>query len=210
MGALHRTVAARLIGLVAVSAVALTACASSATTAGHAGPASSAPAAASSSASAPVPAPVAAPACPAKYEATNSVWVPAQPHGVDGQGGLVPSSVPSAAVVCAYLHPDNGALTGSHPLTGSLAAIPATMSSAPAKTDSAVPCPQYFRAVDADDYLIGLAYPAGQLWVAVPRFHCAGASNGEFTTTTNLGDTVNAWYEASTATAVASPSPTQS
>jgi hypothetical protein len=206
MGALHRTVAAQLIGLVAVSAVVLTACASSATTAGRDAPASNgstASAAASSSAAVPV----AAPACPAKYQATNSVWVPAQPQGVDGQSGLVPKSAPSAAVICAYLHPDNGALTGSHALTGSLAAIPATMGSAPAKTDSAIlPCPQYFRAVDADDYLIGLAYPGGQLWVAVPRFHCSGASNGEFTTTTNLGDTVNAWYEAGAATAVASPS----
>jgi hypothetical protein len=206
MGALHRTVTARLIGLVAVSAVALTGCASSATTAARDAPArngSTASAAASSSAAVPV----AAPACPAKYEATNSVWVPTQPRGVDGQSALVPASVPSAAVICAYLYPDNGALSGSHALTGSLAAIPATMSSAPAKTDSMpVPCPLYLQPADADDYLIGLVYPTGQLWVSAPRFHCAGASNGEFTTSTNLGATADAWYQASNATATPSPS----
>jgi hypothetical protein len=136
--------------------------------------------------------------------------VPASPDGVDGAAQLVPKQTPLAAVVCAYRQPDQGALTGAHQLTGSLAAVPAALSTAPSSAGAPVAaCPLYFRAVDADNYLIGLRYAAGQLWVSAPGFHCSGSGNGVFTSSENLALTVaSVWYDASHASLpVSSSSP---
>jgi len=201
MGMIPRSISA---GLLAVVTLSLVGCASAAGSAGSSGSAAS-----TSSAGAITTAiTIAPPTCPPKYDATNSIWVPTQAQGVDGLSRLAPSSTPTAALVCAYLHTTaDGGLTGSKQLTGDLAPLAGALSAAPAAATAApVACPQYFRAVDADDYLIALRYPAGLLWISAPRFHCAGSGNGVFTSSANFGDRADAWYQAGVASATASPS----
>ena len=174
-------------GLLAVVALGLAGCASASVSAGSS----------SSTGSITTAATIAPPNCPSKYDGTNSIWVPALPQGVDGPGRLTPNSTPTAALVCAYLHTTaDGGLTGSRQLTGDLAPLASALSAAPSAASAApVACPQYFRAVDADDYLIALRYPAGLIWVAAPRFHRAGSGNGIFTSSANFGDQADAWYQ---------------
>lgn len=50
--------------------------------------------------------------------------------------------------------------------------------------------------MDADNYLIGLNYAAGTVWVAAPGQHCEGAFNGYFRTSVNLRSFADASYRA--------------
>src|SRR5262245_49750411 len=73
----------------------------------------------------------AGPSCPARFNTADNLWVPAPPTGLDGHDRLAPTASPSAAVVCAYRHGDDGALTGARPLGGDLTAVPAALGWAP-------------------------------------------------------------------------------
>ena len=132
--------------------------------------------------------------CPVQYNTVvNEPWVPVDPEGVDGKARMVPDETPTTVRVCAYLHDDHGALTAERAVHGDLAAVTQTLTWLPSGTNS-FPCPTYLAATDSDNYLIGLSYADGRVWVAAPGNHCAGASNGEFRTTANLSALADAAY----------------
>ena len=112
--------------------------------------------------------------------------VPARPDGVDGTDRLVPDATPTGVIVCAYLHDDRGALTGARALSGALSAVSETLSWEPRGTTDSWPCATYLAITDGDNYFIGLTYADAAVWVAAPGDHCAGASNGRFSTPANL------------------------
>jgi hypothetical protein len=121
--------------------------------------------------------------CPGRYPATG---VPAPAHGVDGTGRLVPNSTPTNVIICAYLE-HRGALTAGRSLRGDLSAVTDTLTWLPRGDASEFLCPLAPPVSGFDDnFLIGLSYPDGAIWVAAPGSTCDGASNGEFTTAANL------------------------
>lgn len=132
--------------------------------------------------------------CPAQYDtAASDPWVPDGPEGVDAASRMVPDETPTSVRVCAYLHGDDGALTGDRALQGDLDAVTQTLTWLPRGTNS-FPCAAYLAVTDGDNYLIGLSYADGRVWVAAPGNHCDGASNGEFRTTMNLMAFADAAY----------------
>ena len=140
---------------------------------------------------------VAALACPARY-AKQAPWVPGKPAGVDGRSRLVPQQIPRSALICAYAGRNNAkqmagwALSGRRSLTGSLAGLAAQLSRQPRR----LPGQQIVCTLvggPQTNYLIGLVYPGGTMWVAVtdePN-QCVAASNGEFTSTGIIGPVVS-------------------
>jgi hypothetical protein len=127
--------------------------------------------------------------CPTRYLGQGlRSWVPAIPQGVDGTRRLVPRRPPSAAVVCAYLQRDGGALTGARPLrhrdalTAALTYLPSFGSA------TAYSCFTYLDGEDDDNFLIKLTYPDGELWVSTPHESCPGVpTNGVFASRTSIG-----------------------
>lgn len=128
--------------------------------------------------------------CPTTYRhasAPTTGWVPADPTGIDGTKRLAPNETPRQAVVCAYLGPDVGSITGERALTGDLGPVTETLTWQPRPLPGqGRACVQYLAMTDGDDYLIGLTYADGTEWVSVPGDHCKGATNGEFETQANL------------------------
>jgi hypothetical protein len=147
------------------------------------------------------PAPVSpALACPHQYEGKATPWVPRPPTIVDAGRRLVPDRTPAHVVVCAYLPPTNRPvgtwrkLTGRTELRGDLAAVRATLTWQPAGRQQG--CPLYATPTDLQNYLVGLSYRGGSVWVSVPGDHCEGASNGRFDTPRNLRPWAAAAYTA--------------
>ena len=148
--------------------------------------------------------------CPQASEQPTGArpWVPAQPAGVDGSSHLVPDVTPTRAVICAYLPPNppasppaetaGAALTGSVQLSGDLSGIPADLTWMPRELTTSRPCDAMLASTDADNYLLGLTYADGTLWVGVPGDHCTGSSNGRFVSTANLRAQTAASYAAGT------------
>ena len=135
--------------------------------------------------------------CPTKYvhAMRGKLWVPAPPRGVDATAHLAPDETPAHVVVCAYVTPTSLALTGAKQLTGDLAATTATLTRLPRHDPSpARVCATYMTPADSENYLIGLTFSRGTLWVSVPGQHCQGASNGVFDTDQNLRDYAAASY----------------
>ena len=135
-------------------------------------------------------------------------WVPASPAGLDGSSRLVPDVTPTHAVVCAYLPPNppasppyrttGAALTGSVELTGDLSGIPTDLTWMPRQLTNGRLCDAMLQGTDNDNYLLGLTYPDGTLWVGVHGNHCSGSSNGQFVSTANLRAQAAASYAAGT------------
>jgi hypothetical protein len=148
---------------------------------------------------APVPAaPVVSLACPKSVPAGSrtSAWLPAAPRGLDGSARLAPLRVPARVVVCAYIGPRSTAgRTGSVLLTGDLGGVAGDLAWIP-PSQTIGECADYLRPADGDYYLIGLSYPGASEWVAAPGNHCAGSSNGVFSSSVNLSGRASAWYQA--------------
>lgn len=107
---------------------------------------------------------------------------------------LVPATTPVHAVVCAYLHPDAGRLTGSRVVDRGLATLPGMLAWLPPQNAAAQGCTLDIRPTDGDSYLIGLSYPSGTMWVSAPGNHCLGSSNGRFVTSTHVAtETISAY-----------------
>lgn len=143
------------------------------------------------------PAAVAPLACPeTSRQSGPTPWVPTLPSGSDGSSRLVPDVTPTYAVVCAYLNTTD--LSGNVALTGDLSGIPADLTWMPRQLTASRPCTADLRATDNDNYLLGLTYPDGTLWVGVPGNHCTGSTNGRFVSTANLRAQTAASYAAGT------------
>ena len=137
--------------------------------------------------------PVAVLTCPEVFGG-KPPWVPAGPTGVDGHSRLVPVDVPARALVCAYPGTNyekkqSGWKLGSgRTLSAGLDRLAAELTWLPrgrarGGVCSAVGGPQ-------TDYLIGLSYPGGVVWVssADEPNQCIGTSNGNFASRFGLGD----------------------
>jgi hypothetical protein len=124
--------------------------------------------------------------------------VPAKKQGLDGAARPAPLREPARAIVCAYIRsPTTAAESGSVLLTGDLSGVMNDLAwMAPARALPARPCTADLLLTDGDYYLIGLSYSGSTEWVAAPSNHCAGSSNGVFTSTANLSGRASAWYEA--------------
>lgn len=145
-----------------------------------------------SSAAVPSAAQVAA-ACPARVESkTAPLSVPAPPHGVSAGDRLVPDRVPSVVIVCAYLQGETR--TGARALSGNLGAVTNSLTWLPPPNPTRQGCLSYLARTDFDSYLIQLRYGSATVWVAAPGNHCTGASNGEFSTSSNLRDLTSEAY----------------
>ena len=126
--------------------------------------------------------------CPAKYQLGKpgepyTGWVPASPTMPTG-GQLVPNSTPNEAVVCAY--------RGAAPLTpartevrGDLQLITADLAHIVVRESQHL-CLTYLALSDGQNYLIGLRYERGTVWVSVPGNHCLGSTNGRDASPVNL------------------------
>lgn len=143
---------------------------------------------------APTAASLAAPTCPGTFVASRSQpWVPARPSGVDGTARLVPDRTPTRVLVCAYLHGDNGALTGKRELA-ELAPATDTLAWEPKGPPRTNTCTLNLAMTDGDNFLIALKYGAATVWVSAPGNHCVGSSNGVFDSPANLRSWANSSY----------------
>jgi hypothetical protein len=120
------------------------------------------------------------PRCPRTYHG-----VPDVQNRFDSPRRLVPTSPPDAAVVCAYLRGKH-ALTGSRHVAGGLTNVPYTLAWTPPHLPGWEACTSDLRSTDGDQYLLGLRYAAGIVWVLAHGNHCEGAGNGIFSTNVNL------------------------
>ena len=128
-------------------------------------------------------------------ERRTNPWLPAAPRGLDGSARLAPLAVPARVIICAYIGPRSSAgKSGSVLLTGDLSGVMSDLAWIP-PTKAGV-CADYLRPADGDYYLIGLSYPRSTEWVAAPGNHCAGSSNGVFSSSANLSARASAWYQA--------------
>jgi hypothetical protein len=141
----------------------------------------------------------AAPTCPTKLTGAPPT-VPAPPtKGLDATDRLVPAEAPLHAVVCRYgadqardgrtkpsKNADPVSATGARQLTGGLNAIPADLLLPPRSADFA--CAGVGIGAHAD-YLMGLSYPTGTIWLTSPSVDdCTESGNGRFTTYGAFGD----------------------
>ena len=134
-----------------------------------------------------VPRPSPALNCPASYgngKPATQPWVPAPPTVSDSAGRLVPAQAPGHAVVCAFLH-GSARPTGSRQLASTeLPALAAALAWTPRPPVGV--CTADLSSTDGDNYLIGLRYPHGTVWVGVAGDHCSGTTNGAFSSARNL------------------------
>lgn len=145
-------------------------------------------------------------ACPAAYQQTRNDtngWVPHGPRGLNGDDRLVTTATPTHVVVCAYLDGADPSVTktitlsGRSVLTGSLSGLVTTLSRLPRLNASRnTACASVLTQADTRAYLFGLRYGSATLWVSAPGYHCAGSTNGSFTTGTNLSADAAASYQA--------------
>ncbi|PZS18538.1 MAG: hypothetical protein DLM57_06085 [Pseudonocardiales bacterium] len=145
-------------------------------------------------------------ACPGRSQQhlvlnPSDYWVPAQAQGVDARQRLVPNRTPAHVVVCAYLQ--GPALTGHKELRGDLATVTAALTWTPPSRLHPLACTDVLLITDADNYLVGLSYASGMIWVAAPGNHCAGSSNGQFTVDQSAAVLASSWYKSGAATAPA-------
>jgi hypothetical protein len=133
-------------------------------------------------------------------------WVPQRPTGVDGRSRLVPLQPPQRALVCTsggesiFASRRAGGSPGRIPpggrvLSSGLDRLAEDLSRLPRKLPGQGPTCS--GGAPPTEYLIGLTYPDGTVWVwtaDVPN--CSEISNGEFTSGVNMGRQVAASYAA--------------
>lgn len=140
-------------------------------------------------------APTSAPApltCPAQYgKDADTPWVPTKPAGVNGSHRLVPPTTPTSVVICGWTNSTNGNHFYSRlhrttrTLAGSLAPVAELLTNALPRANP-YPCTANLAVTDDEKFLIGLTYGTATVWVSAPGNHCAGATNGVFSTSSNL------------------------
>lgn len=138
--------------------------------------------------------------CPQQYQGAEHIgtlWVPSKASGVDGRHRLVPDATPQRIVVCGYLGQVEGALTGQQVLRNPAAAVHA-LTWLPGDSGHGTPCTFDLQPLDSSNFLIGVRYAAGTVWVSAPGSHCAFASNGQFTAAANLREPALAAYRSGT------------
>jgi hypothetical protein len=113
------------------------------------------------------------------------------PQGINAGDRLVPDETPEGVIVCAYLGSD-GQLTGASTLHGDLSAVTESLTWLPRGDTHSYPCSTVLLPTDGENYLIGLSYADGALWVSAPGDHCAGATNA------NLRELADAAYRTQT------------
>ena len=121
-------------------------------------------------------------ACAQDVEVRAGLVVPSPPQ--DLVGALVPSAVPTAALLCRY--DAQGALTASVALApDSLAPLPEDLLLPRAFAGTARPCPE-----PGDPVLLRLRTPDGDVDLASAdgEARCAGTTNGRFASPVTLGD----------------------
>jgi hypothetical protein len=157
--------------------------------------------------------------CPKSYPPSGvgtSDAVPEQAKGVDGRSRLVPQELPAHVVVCGYLEENTTALTQQRQLTGDLSIIPATFSWLPGSDMASAYCAGYLGPYVPGNYLFGISYPDGTVWISAPRQTCDGASNGQFMAADNLSQyardalSTGTWQLAGPKTVDGCPAPTTS
>lgn len=134
-------------------------------------------------------------ACPAPPRRADPLyWVPSASYAPTY--ALVPWQAPDTVTVCGYVD-EWGTLKqlGATQLHGDLQSIAATLNSLPRTEPSVGSCLGVLRPTDRDRYLVRLTYGRSVVWVAVSGNHCAGASNGRFTTSTNVRAAVGQAYQ---------------
>jgi hypothetical protein len=126
---------------------------------------------------------VAALSCPRTTRGEN--WVPAAPQGIDGTARLVPNRTPDGATVCAYDGRTKNALSGRRVVDSGLADLQTALTwmpkALPGQDEECVGV----AGPEPGSYLIGLRYGPATVWVSASD-DCTGASNGRFTTLSNL------------------------
>lgn len=124
-------------------------------------------------------------ACPTAYGGGSDVgWVPDGPLVPGGSRQLVPSAVPTAAVVCRYPGPDSTAPRVGVRLTGPLTALPTDLYVPPSAENDA--CAGV--GMETNHYLLGLDYPDGRVWVSsTVDGGCHDVTNGAFSTSADVG-----------------------
>lgn len=147
--------------------------------------------------------------CPDSYEQRAFVrngkiqkpWVPVEPTGVGGDTTLVPDTEPSHVTLCQYsstrTDTDNAVevkLSGHRTLDSGLREVTKDLTDEPKRQSSSTGCTSSGGA--KEDYLIGLRFATGLLWVSVPANDCLGATNGKFVTGSSLTARVTRAYEA--------------
>jgi len=119
-------------------------------------------------------------------------WVPHQPT-VDTGGRLTPSTTPDSVVVCAYgaNEPRDPARTVLH---GDLSTVTADLSKLGGDARTSFPCLAYLALTDFQNFLIGLHFDSGVVWVSAMGNHCSGSSNGVDLSRSNLRADAQAAY----------------
>lgn len=132
--------------------------------------------------------------CPAKY-AGPTPWVPSKPRGIPGNSRLVPNETPKSALMCAYKGSNGGdysvshwALAGTHDVTENLAGLTDELTWQPRKISEQSSFCGLVGGTQTN-YLIGLTYPGGTMWVSASDEpdQCVDATNGDFTALPSVG-----------------------
>jgi hypothetical protein len=136
--------------------------------------------------------------CPDRYAAADpEPWVPAPPTS-ETQGRLVPDADPVEALVCRYgdvSGAESAALAGGVQLGSGLDRMRTDLL-LPARVEGAqVACTQIGGAVVP--HLVRLRYADGELWLSARQEPngCTDSGNGEFVTSTYLGDRLAEAYD---------------
>lgn len=144
------------------------------------------------------PEPTAGDGCPDRYAAADpEPWVPAPPT-TETPGRLVPDADPVEALVCRYgdvSGAESAALAGEVRLESGLDRIRTDLL-LPARVEGAqVACTQMGGAVVP--HLVRLRYADGELWLSARQEPngCTDSGNGEFVTSTYLGDRLAEAYD---------------
>jgi hypothetical protein len=148
-----------------------------------------------------------APACPADPGGGadgTEVVVPAPP-GVDTGGRLVPRETPRRAVVCRYARDRDDPGRGptwtlrAGELTGGLDRLADDLWWFPTTPPGWRPVCAAMARSHPVDYLVGLQYPGGTVWVATPGDgECGATTNGDLVSDRPAGDRVQRSLDAGT------------
>jgi len=129
--------------------------------------------------------------CPEAYQGAKPRWVPDRAPAQLAQTALVPDAEPDAAMLCAYRGQNSESPRGLS-LTTQLEPKPKALTRGLAELrtlEAASGSPEMCTEIagPATQYLLALRYGQGVVWVSteVEPNHCADATNGTFTASTD-------------------------
>jgi len=157
-----------------------------------------------SPAASPVPEAAAPDSCPAGFPVGDTPWVPAPPT-TQTDGRLAPDADPVTAVVCRYRAVGRApSEDGPSPLAGEVVLVGGLPR---VRQDLVLPRRLPGQSADCTvvggplvPHLVRFDYADGSLWVSAVQDAnaCQDSGNGEFVTSTSLGDALAASYDAGT------------